>query len=155
MILKELKLYDERDYDYYNPHPYFNHLISFCNTEMQNSMSYDMDDKIYDYLFMYTNADDEQNERKKRRVFRPNILLLIKIDHAGRVKRALERVVDNYARNLDDKVKSYKERIRRAENDIKTQLETIEREKKELKEVEDVIAKYQTKNQTGTPQLPF
>lgn len=155
MILTELKLYDERDYDYYNPHPYLKHLISFCNTEMQNSMAYDMDDKAYDYLFMYTNADDEQNERKKRRVFRPNLLQLIKIEHTGRVKRGLERVVDNYARNLDDKARSYRERIRRAENDIKNQIETIEREKKELKEVEDVIAKYQNKNQTGTPQLPF
>ena len=65
----------------------------------------------------------------------------------------MERVVDNYARNLDDKVKSYKERIRRAENDIKNQIETIDREKKELKELEDVIAKYT--NPSGTPELSF
>ena len=153
MVLKELKLYDERDYDYYNPNPYLKHLISFCNTEMQNNVAYDMDDNDYDYLFMYANKEDEENERKRRRVFKPNLLELVKVEHTGRVKRALERVVDNYARNLDDKVRSYKERIRRAENDIKTQLETIEREKKELKEVEDVIAKYSTK--TGTPELPF
>lgn len=153
MELKELKLYDERDYDYYNPNPYLTHLVSFCNTEMQNSVAYDMDDSAYDYLFMYTNADDEENQRKKRRVFRLNLLKLVKVEHTSRLKRALERVVDNYARNLDDKVKSYKERIRLAEKDIKAQLETIEREKKELKEIEDVIAKYSTK--TGTPELPF
>ena len=153
MELKELKLYNERDYDYYNPHPYFKHLITFCNSEMQNSMSYDMDDNKYDYLFMYVNKEDEENQRKKRRVFKPNLLDIIKTEDTGRVKRALERVVDNYARNLDDKVKSYKERIRRAENDIKNQIETIDREKKELKELEDVIAKYT--NPSGTPELSF
>jgi len=151
----EIKLFDKKDYDYYNPKPYITHLISFFDTQMQNQVSYDMDNDCYDYLFMYLTNEDRNATRKKKRVFCGDFLNLVKQNHMDRVIKALERAAINFAENLKNKVDTYKRRIKNAEQGIKEQLETIEREKKELKELEDVIKKYTTQDKTGTPELPF
>lgn len=158
----EIKLFDKKDYDYYNPTPYINHLVSFCDTKIQHEVSWEIDSEVYDYLFTYLNEEDRANERKKKRVFSKDFTSIIKSKHADRVIRSLERVVDAFSSDLDSRVETQKRRIRNSEENlrslevgIKEQIESIAREKEELKELENVIEKYTTKDKTGTPELPF
>lgn len=158
----EIKLFDKKDYDYYNPTPYINHLVSFCDTKSQHEVSWEIDNEIYDYLFTYLNEEDRNNERKKKRVFSKDFTSLVKSKHADRVIKSLERVVSAFSSDLESRIETQKlritnseENLKRLEVDVKEQLESIVREKEELKELENVIEKYTTKDKTGTPELPF
>jgi hypothetical protein len=153
--MSEIKLYDQRDYDYYNPKPFLQHLVSIClfSKDSQNRVAYDIDDNKYDYLFVYQNKDDEERGSKKTRIFHSDFVNLVKIEDVSRVKQALERSVNSYASNLHDNLRREKERIKDLEQTITNAQISIEERKKELKGIEDVIAKYA--NPSGTPELPF
>lgn len=150
--MPEVKLYDERDYDFYNPKPYLQHLVSICllSKESQNRIAYDIDDDKYDYLFVYP---DDQHGGKKTRVFHNDFVSLVKTEHTGRVKQALERSVNIYASNLFDNLQKEKFRIKELEKTIANAQISIEERKKELKGIEDAIAKYASPS--GTTELPF
>jgi hypothetical protein len=153
--MSEVKLYDERDYDYYNPKPYLQHLVSICllSKDSQNRVAYDIDNSQYDYLFVYQNKKDEERGNKKTRVFHSDFASLVKTEHVGRVKESLERSVKSYASNLFDNLEKEKFQIKELEKTIVNAQISIEERKKELRGIEDAIAKYASPS--GTPKLPF
>jgi phage pi2 protein 07 len=155
--MAEIKLYDERDYDYYNPKPYLQKLVNILlkSVEVQNNVAYDIDDKSYDYLFVYQTKEDAERERKKNRVFHSDFVNRIKIEHADRVRYALENGVGRFIMNLKNNIEKRKEQIRDLEKIIANGQIGLEEQKKELKELEDVIEKYKSKDKTGTPEIPF
>jgi len=155
--MADIKLYDERDYDYYNPKPYLQNLVDILlkSVETQNSVAYDIDDKSYDYLFVYQTREDAERERKKNRVFHSDFVNLVKIEHADRVRRALETGIGRFIMNLKNNIEKRKEQIRDFEKMIAKGQKGLEEQKRELKELEDVIEKYKPKNETGTPELSF
>lgn len=153
--MPEIKLYDERDYDYYNPKPYLQHLVSICllSKDSQNRIAYDIDEDKYNYLFVYQNEEDKERGSKKTRVFHKDFVNLVKTENVSRVKQALERSVNIYASNLFDNLQKEKARIRELEKTIANSQISIEERKKELKGIEDAIAKYASPS--GTTELPF
>jgi rubrerythrin len=153
--MSEIKLYDERDYDFYNPKPYLQHLVNICilSKENQNRIAYDIDDDKYNYLFAYQSKEDAERSNKKTRVFCIDFVNLIKFEHIGRVKQALERSVNSYASNIYDSLRKEKDRIKELEKTIANAQTSIEERKKELRGIEDVIAKYASPS--GTSEVPF
>ena len=153
--MTEVKFYDERDYDFYNPKPYLQHLVSICllSKDSQNRIAYDIDDNKYDYLFVYQNKDDEERGSKKTRVFHSDFVNLVNTEHISRVKQALERSVNSYASNLFDNLQKEKSRIKELEKTIANAQISIEERKKELKGIEDAITKYG--NPSETSEVPF
>ena len=153
--MPEVKLYDERDYDFYNPKPYLQHLVSICllSKDSQNRIAYDIDDSKYDYLFVYQNDEDKERGSKKTRVFHSDFVNLVKTDHVSRVKQSLERAVNSYANNLHENLQKEKSRIKELEKTIANAQISIEERKKELKGIEDAITKYA--NPSGTTEIPF
>jgi hypothetical protein len=153
--MPEIKLYDERDYDFYNPKPYLQHLVNICilSKENQNRIAHDIDEDKYDYLFVYQSKEDAERGSKRNRIFNSDFVNLIKFEHTGRLKQALERGVNSYASNIYDSLRKEKDRIKELEKTIANAQTSIEERKKELKGIEDVIAKYA--NPSGTSEVPF
>ena len=155
--MTSIKMYDVRDFDYYNPKPFIKTLVDICvkSKDVQNRIAYDIDHTEYDYLFVYQNKEDEENQRKKTRLFHSDFVNLLKLEDTNRVLQALKRAVDSYGENLNDRIQDCKRGISNLEETITNAMSRINEKKAELKELEDVIKKYSTEDKTGTPELPF
>jgi hypothetical protein len=153
--MKNLKMYDEKNYDYYNPKPYLQNLVDIClkDKKSQNSVSYDIDSNRYDYLFVYENKESEEHENKKYRVFHNDFVNLIKTEDIERVRQALQLAVYNYGFRIRDLMNEYKNTITQKEQIILDAQITLDLEKIKLKELENEISKY--KDPSGTPEVPF
>jgi chromosome segregation ATPase len=153
--MASIKMYDVRDFDYYNPKPFIKMLVDICvkSKDVQNRIAYDIDHNEYDYLFVYQNKEDEENQRKKTRLFHSDFVNLLKSEDINRVLQALRRAVDNYGENLNDRIQDCKRGISNLEDTITNAQSRINEKKQELKELEDAIAKYAVPS--GTPEVPF
>jgi chromosome segregation ATPase len=153
--MSSIKMYDLRDYDYYNPKPFIKMLVDICvkSKDVQHRIAYDIDHTEYDYLFVYQNKEDEENQRKKTRLFHSDFVNILKSEDINRVLQALRRAVDNYGENLNDRIQDCKRGISNLEDTVTNAMSRINEKKQELKELEDALTKYAVPS--GTPELPF
>jgi len=130
---QNFSLYDKRDYDYYNPKPYLEKLLSMRKIMDMSSLSWNLDSDIYKYLFT-------QTERITDRVLVDNVIDIILNEHIDRVIGALQDVLDKAKSELINSIYHEHEKvIERNLEAIKDFNEVIEHHKKLMKEKLDVL----------------
>lgn len=109
-----IKLYDERDLDYYNPKPYLSKLLKLLDKEAQNHISWMLDDSGYDNLFEY--PEDFTGEKdtwgsKRHRVLKKDVLDLLQPEQFDNFVNRIFQRLDHDAGRLEQKIKELKEII--------------------------------------------
>ena len=101
-----IKLYNERDLDFYNPKPYLTKLMSYLTIEDINSISYYLDDDRFDYLFTWpADASEDTRSSKRYRVFVDNVLDVVKPEHMERLIDRIIGKVQSFESNLEGNIK--------------------------------------------------
>lgn len=101
-----VKLYNERDLDFYNPKPYLTKLMSYLTIEDINGISWYLDDDRFDYLFTWpADASEDMRASKRYRVFADNILDVVKPEHMQNLAERIIGKVQSFESGIEDNIK--------------------------------------------------
>jgi hypothetical protein len=101
-----VKLFNERDLDFYNPKPYLLKLISYLDIDAVNHISYYLDDDRYDYLFAWPqDASEDMRSSKRNRIFVDNVLDIVKSEHLELLSNRIISKVQSFESNIEDNIK--------------------------------------------------
>ena len=125
--MTKIKLYDDRDFDYYNPRPFILNMLSLLGT----------DDHEVLYNWVSSNTQD---------FFTNKIITIEKIDTMpsavlDQFVKNLKNVVDRKADNLENEVRSLESSIEEYDVRINNLIEAKNRTIEKLARLKDVIAK--------------
>ena len=137
----KIELYNEKDFDYYNPKVYIQNLLKQLTTENFNSLSYYFDEPEHDYLFIWP-ADKQYSSNKRDRVIVENFAEVIKEKHMRKFVKRLEGYLDIKASTMIDDIKKLKEQIQKQEEILAKYNQDIQEKKKELNTLEGIVKQY-------------
>jgi len=125
--MSKIKLYDDRDFDYYNPRPFILNMLSLLGT----------DDHEVLYNWVSSNVQD---------FFTGKVITIEKIDTMpsavlDQFVKNLKNVVDRKAENLENEVRSLESSIEEYDVRINNLIEAKNRTIEKLARLKDVIAK--------------
>jgi hypothetical protein len=141
----QIKLYDKKDFDYYNPRPYIKSLLKHLKREDYNNVSYYFDESEHDYLFVWP-ADKQSSSNKKDRVIVENFAEVIKEKHMRKFISRFENYLDNKASGILEEIESLKKQIEKQEHLLSKYNEEIQEKKNQLKEFEGIVKQYAVQN---------
>jgi hypothetical protein len=141
----QIKLYDKKDFDYYNPRPYIKSLLKHLKTEDYNNVSYYFDESEHDYLFVWP-ADKQSSSNKRDRVIVENFAEVIKEKHMRKFISRFENYLDNKASDILEEIESLKKQIEKQENLLTLYIQGIQEKKNELNQLEGIVKQYAVQN---------
>jgi vacuolar-type H+-ATPase subunit I/STV1 len=125
-----IKLYDERDYDYYNPKPYILRLVSMLDEDDLKRVRGWIDSDLR-YIF----KDEDSHELKD------NFVNEVKLEHTDRLVRELQNGLHRKANEIDERLRSYQKEIEEIDERIANQSRLRQEYVNRLARLKDVIAK--------------
>jgi len=142
-----VKLFNERDLDFYNPKPYLLKLISYLTIEDMNHISYYLDDDRYDYLFAWPqDASEDMLSSKRNRLFVNNILDIVKPEHLELLSNRIISKVQAFESNIEDNIKYETRRLQEKRDMIQSlERDIIERTSK-LEKLNAILREAQQTN---------
>jgi hypothetical protein len=142
-----IKLYNERDLDFYNPKPYLTKLMSYLTIEDINGISWYMDDDRYDYLFTWqADASEHMLASKRYRIFIDNVLDVVKPEHMERFIERIVSKVQSFESNLQDNIKYEVDKLQEKNNLLQSLQKDIAERTAKLERLNAILAKAQQIN---------
>jgi hypothetical protein len=123
----KIKLYDERDFDYYNPKPFVLSMLSLFGEEDHKRLSGWIDNNLK-YLFVGT-------------MLRNNFLDTIKDNELDILVKEMKSVLDRKANHLEEEMKDLEKQIRYCQERIDENIEQKNTYAAKLEGLKNVIAK--------------
>jgi len=138
-----VKIFDERDLDFYNPNPYMKKMMSFLDTEAINNISWYLDEDRYDYLFKWPpDISEDKRESKRYRVFVDNVLDIVKPEHQQVLFTRIISKVENFQSNLESNIRAETIAIQEREELILSAQEYIAEKKANLDRLNAIQKEY-------------
>jgi ElaB/YqjD/DUF883 family membrane-anchored ribosome-binding protein len=123
----KIKLYDEKDLDYYNPKPFVLNMVSLFGEE--------------DHKRLHSWSDGELKHLFSGNVLKNNFLDGIKNNELDRLIRDMKQVLDRKAENLESELKDLERKIKRIEQMVEENLKDKDNYITQLEGLKNVIAK--------------
>jgi hypothetical protein len=138
-----IKIYDERDLDFYNPKPYMQKLMSFLDREDINHISWYLDNDRFDYLFTWpSDVVGERRESKRYRVFVDNVLDVLKLEHQQTFFDRIISKVQDFENRFDSLIQLEEHKIKEHEDAILNARKHIEEKKANLDRLHAIRKEY-------------
>jgi hypothetical protein len=128
----KIKLYDERDFDYYNPKPFVLSMLSLFGEEDHKRLSGWIDSSLK-YLFVGN-------------LLKSNVLDIIKSNELDILIKEMKSVLDRKANHLEEEMKDLEKQIRYCQERIDENIEQKNTYAGKLEGLKNVIAKVSRAN---------
>jgi hypothetical protein len=130
--MAKIKLYDEKDLDYYNPKPFVLSMLSFFGEE--------------DHKRLYSWSDSELKHLFEGCVLKNNFLDGIKNNELDQLIRDMKQTLDRKAENLEQEVRDLERKIKRCQEMAEENLKDKDNYTTQLEGLKNVIARYAKPN---------
>ena len=125
--MAKIKLYDEKDLDYYNPKPFVLNMVSFFGEE--------------DHKRLYSWIDGELKHLFEGSILKNNFLDIIKNNELDHLIKDMKQVLDRKAENLEQEVRDLERKIKRCQEMAEENLKDKDNYTTQLEGLKNVIAK--------------
>jgi ElaB/YqjD/DUF883 family membrane-anchored ribosome-binding protein len=125
--MSKIKLYDEKDLDYYNPKPFVLNMLSFFGEE--------------DHKRLYSWIDSELKHLFEGSILKNNFLDIIKNNDLDQLVKDMKQVLDRKAENLESELRDLERKIKRIEEMVQENLKDKDNYITQLEGLKNVIAK--------------
>ena len=125
--MAKIKLYDEKDFDYYNPKPFVLNMLSFFGEE--------------DHKRLCGWVDSELKHLFNGNFLKNNFLDGIKNNELDHLIKDMKNVLDRKAENLESEVKDLERKIKRCQEMAEENLKDKDNYITQLEGLKNVIAK--------------
>jgi hypothetical protein len=123
----KIKLYDEKDFDYYNPKPFVLNMLSLFGEE--------------DYKRLYNWVDGSLKHLFNGNVLKNNFLDGIKNNELDRIINDMKQTLDRKAENLEQEVRDLERKIKRCQEMAEENLKDKDNYTTQLEGLKNVITK--------------
>jgi ElaB/YqjD/DUF883 family membrane-anchored ribosome-binding protein len=123
----KIKLYDEKDLDYYNPKPFVLNLLSLFGEE--------------DHKRLHGWTNNELQYLFEGYILKNNFLDIIKNNDLDQLIRDMKQVLDRKAENLESELRDLERKIKRIEEMVQENLRDKDNYITQLEGLKNVIAK--------------
>jgi ElaB/YqjD/DUF883 family membrane-anchored ribosome-binding protein len=130
--MNKIKLYDERDFDYYNPKPFLLDMLSIFGEDDYKRLKSFVDSDLL-YLFSDLHLKTE-------------LFVDIKNNHLDRLISEVKSVLRRKAENLEEEMSNLENKIRRCKEHVKENLASEKQYTEQLEGLKNVIARYAKPN---------
>jgi hypothetical protein len=125
--MAKIKLYDEKDLDYYNPKPFVLNMLSLFGEE--------------DHKRLYGWTDNNLKHLFNGNVLKNNFLDIIKNNELDYIIKDMKNILDRKAENLENEVKELERKIKRCQDMVDENLKDKNNYTTQLEGLKNVIAK--------------
>jgi hypothetical protein len=125
--MSKIKLYDEKDLDYYNPKPFVLNMLSFFSEE--------------DHKRLYGWVDGNLKHLFNGNVLKNNFLDIIKNHELDYIIKDMRNILDSKAQNLETEIKELERKIKRCQEMADENLKDKNNYTTQLEGLKNVIAK--------------
>jgi flagellar capping protein FliD len=125
--MRKIKLYDEKDLDYYNPKPFLLSMLSLFGEEDYKRLSNWVDSGLK-HLFVGT-------------LLKNNFIDTIKNDELDALIREVKNTLDRKANSLEDELRELEHKIKMCDSNIETAITSKNNYITQLEGLKNVIAK--------------
>jgi ElaB/YqjD/DUF883 family membrane-anchored ribosome-binding protein len=125
--MAKIKLYDEKDLDYYNPKPFVLNMVSLFGEE--------------DHKRLYSWIDGELKHLFEGSILKNNFLDIIKNHELDHLIKDMKQVLDRKAENLEQEVRDLERKIKRCQEMAEENLKDKDNYTTQLEGLKNVIAK--------------
>ena len=125
--MAKIKLYDEKDLDYYNPKPFVLNMVSLFGEE--------------DHKRLYSWIDGELKHLFEGSILKNNFLDIIKNNELDHLIKDMKQVLDRKAENLEQEVRDLERKIKRCQEMAEENLKDKDNYTTQLEGLKNVIAK--------------
>jgi hypothetical protein len=125
--MAKIKLYDEKDLDYYNPKPFVLNMVSLFGEE--------------DHKRLYSWIDSELKHLFEGSILKNNFLDIIKNHELDHLIKDMKQVLDRKAENLEQDVRDLERKIKRCQEMAEENLKDKDNYTTQLEGLKNVIAK--------------
>jgi hypothetical protein len=125
--MAKIKLYDEKDLDYYNPKPFVLNMVSLFGEE--------------DHKRLYSWIDGELKYLFEGSILKNNFLDIIKNHELDHLIKDMKQVLDRKAENLEQEVRDLERKIKRCQEMAEENLKDKDNYTTQLEGLKNVIAK--------------
>jgi len=125
--MAKIKLYDEKDLDYYNPKPFVLNMVSLFGEE--------------DHKRLYSWIDGELKHLFEGSILKNNFLDIIKNHELDHLIKDMKQILDRKAENLESEVKELERKIKRCQDMVDENLKDKNNYTTQLEGLKNVIAK--------------
>ena len=123
----KIKLYDEKDLDYYNPKPFVLNMLSLFGEE--------------DHKRLYGWVDNNLKHLFNGNVLKNNFLDIVKNNELDYIIKDMKNILDRKAENLEQEVKDLERKIKRCQEMAEENLKDKDNYNTQLEGLKNVIAK--------------
>ena len=125
--MAKIKLYDEKDLDYYNPKPFVLNMVSLFGEE--------------DHKRLYSWIDGELKHLFEGSILKNNFLDIIKNHELDHLIKDMKQILDRKAENLEQEVRDLERKIKRCQEMAEENLKDKDNYITQLEGLKNVIAK--------------
>ena len=125
--MAKIKLYDEKDLDYYNPKPFVLNMVSLFGEE--------------DHKRLYSWIDGELKHLFEGSILKNNFLDIIKNHELDHLIKDMKQILDRKAENLEQEVRDLERKIKRCQEMAEENLKDKDNYTTQLEGLKNVIAK--------------
>jgi ElaB/YqjD/DUF883 family membrane-anchored ribosome-binding protein len=123
----KIKLYDEKDLDYYNPKPFVLNMLSLFGEE--------------DHKRLHSWSNSELKDLFEGNILKNNFLDIVKNNELDQLIRDMKQVLDRKAENLEQEVRDLERKIKRCQEMAEENLKDKDNYTTQLEGLKNVIAK--------------
>ena len=125
--MAKIKLYDEKDLDYYNPKPFVLNMVSLFGEE--------------DHKRLYGWIDGELKHLFEGSILKNNFLDIIKNNELDHLIKDMKQILDRKAENLEQEVRDLERKIKRCQEMADENIKDKDNYTTQLEGLKNVIAK--------------
>jgi ribosomal protein S18 len=125
--MAKIKLYDEKDLDYYNPKPFVLNMVSLFGEE--------------DHKRLYSWIDGELKHLFEGSILKNNFLDIVKNNELDHLIKDMKQILDRKAENLEQEVRDLERKIKRCQEMAEENLKDKDNYTTQLEGLKNVIAK--------------
>ena len=125
--MSKIKLYDEKDLDYYNPKPFVLNMLSLFGEE--------------DHKRLYSWIDGELKHLFNGHILKNNFLDIVKNNELDHLIKDMKQILDRKAESLESEVKDLERKIKRCQDMVDENLKDKNNYMSQLEGLKNVIAK--------------
>jgi DNA anti-recombination protein RmuC len=130
--MDKIKLYDDRDFDYYNPKPFLLNMLSIFGEDDHKRLKSFIDNDLH-YLF-------------SDHYLKMELLTDIKANHLDRLIKEVKSVLRRKAENLEEEMSNLENKIKRCKERIEEATASEKQYTTQLEGLKNVIARYAKPN---------
>jgi uncharacterized protein YlxW (UPF0749 family) len=125
--MSKIKLYDEKDLDYYNPKPFVLNMLSLFGEE--------------DHKRLFNWIDSDLKHLFNGNILKNNFLDIVKNNELDHLIKDMKQTLDRKAENLESEVKELERKIKRCQDMVDENLKDKNNYITQLEGLKNVIAK--------------